>query len=115
VSDDPQAPATPPPDFEVTAEVGSDGATVTVRGEVDVYTAPQLRQRLYSVVADGASTVILDVADMTFIDSTGLGVIVGTLKRLREGGGELTLRAPSRSTRKVLDITGLTRILSIVD
>jgi anti-sigma B factor antagonist len=52
---------------------------------------------------------------MTFIDSTGLGVIVGTLKRLREGGGDLVLRSPSRSTRKVLEITGLTRIVEIVE
>lgn len=108
-------PAPPPADFEVTAQVDGDAATVTVRGEVDVYTAPQLRQRLYAVVADGVSNVVLDVSGMTFIDSTGLGVIVGTLKRLREGGGELWLRSPSRSTRKVLDITGLTRIVSIVD
>jgi anti-sigma B factor antagonist len=115
VSDQLQTPASPPPDFEVTAEIADGAATVTVRGEVDVYTAPQLRQRLYAVVADGVSNVVLDVAGMTFIDSTGLGVIVGTLKRLREGGGELVLRSPSRSTRKVLDITGLTRIITIDD
>jgi anti-sigma B factor antagonist len=102
-------------DFEVTADVVDRTATVTVRGEVDVYTAPQLRDRLYSVVADGAGLVVLDLSAMTFIDSTGLGVIVGTLKRLREGGGDLTLRSPSRSTRKVLEITGLNRIMEIED
>ena len=105
----------PAPDFEVTATMTDRKATVTVRGEVDVYTAPQLRDRLYNVLADGAEAVILDLAGMSFIDSTGLGVIVGTLKRLRESGGDLTLRAPTRSTRKVLEITGLNRIIEIED
>ena len=114
VPDETPASTTPAADFGVHTEVADGRATVAVRGEVDVYTAPQLRDRLYSVIADGIADVVLDLADMTFIDSTGLGVIVGTLKRLRESGGELTLRAPSRSTRKVLEITGLTRILTIV-
>ena len=112
---DAELPSTPAADFDVsTAVVGSE-ATVTVRGEVDVYTAPRLRESLYQAVADGIPKVVLDLTDMTFIDSTGLGVIVGTLKRLREGGGDLVLRSPSRSTRKVLEITGLTRIVEIVE
>jgi anti-sigma B factor antagonist len=89
--------------------------TVAITGEVDVYTAPQLRERLYGVIADGAHRVVLDLEAMTFIDSTGLGVIVGTLKRLRQSGGDLVLRAPGRSTRKVLDITGLSKIIEILD
>jgi anti-sigma B factor antagonist len=52
---------------------------------------------------------------MTFIDSTGLGVIVGAVKRIKEDDGTLSLRAPSRSTRKVLDITGLSEIIAIED
>ena len=107
--------STPTADFDVTTEVGDGRATVSVSGEVDVYTAPQLRDRLYSVIADGARLVVLDVSAMTFIDSTGLGVIVGALKRLREADGDLTLRSPSRSTRKVLEITGLFRILNVED
>ena len=106
---------TPAADFDVSVDVAADTTVVTVRGEVDVYTAPHLRERLYEVIATGPSRVVLDLAPMTFIDSTGLGVIVGTLKRLREGGGDLALRAPSRSTRKVLEITGLTRIVDIED
>ena len=109
-----QSPA-PTADFDVTTAVDNGAATVTVRGEVDVYTAPRLRERLYAVVGDGAHRVVLDLAEMTFIDSTGLGVIVGTLKRLRERDGDLVLRAPSRSTKKVLEITGLTRIIEIIE
>ena len=105
----------PATNFNVAVAVDGGDATVAITGEVDVYTAPQLRERLYTVIADGASHVVLDLESMTFIDSTGLGVIVGTLKRLRQGGGDLVLRAPSRSTRKVLDITGLTQILEILE
>lgn len=114
MSDTGQSP-TPAPDFDVSADVSEGVATVSVRGEVDVYTAPQLRERLYGVVGDGATRVVLDLSAMTFIDSTGLGVVVGALKRLRESGGDLLLRSPSRSTRKVLEITGLTRIVEILD
>jgi anti-sigma B factor antagonist len=110
---DPGPPPVPAADFDVVSELSDGTATVSVRGEVDVYTAPQLRERLYAVVADGVGQVVLDLSAMTFIDSTGLGVIVGTLKRLREAGGDLVLRSPSRSTRKVLEITGLTRIVEI--
>jgi len=114
VSDTGQTPISTA-DFRVTAEVADAAATVAVRGEVDVYTAPQLRECLYDVIRKGGTRVVLDLTEMTFIDSTGLGVIVGSLKRLREAGGDLVLKAPSRSTRKVLEITGLTRILEIID
>jgi anti-sigma B factor antagonist len=105
----------PTPEFDVAVAVEDGNATVAITGEVDVYTAPQLRERLYAIIADGASRIVLDLEAMTFIDSTGLGVIVGALKRLRQGGGDLILRAPGRSTRKVLDITGLTQIVEIID
>ncbi len=112
---DPAHPTAAAADFDVASETGDGVATVFVRGEVDVYTAPVLRERLYAVVSSGVPNVVLDLSAMTFIDSTGLGVVVGTLKRLREAGGDLVLRSPSRSTRKVLEITGLTRIIDIED
>ena len=106
---------TAPVDLGLTSEVDGTAATVVVRGELDVYTAPQLRARLHDLVDAGISTVTLDLADLAFIDSSGLGVIVGTLKRLRERDGNLVLRSPSRATAKVLDITGLSQILDVVD
>ena len=57
----------------------------------------------------------IDLSAMSFIDSTGLGVLVGVLKRAREAGGELRLRGPSRSARKVLEISGLSRIVTVID
>jgi len=108
-------PASPGPELIVVVTVEDGAATVAVTGEVDVYTAPILRERLYGVITGGASHVVLDLQGMTFIDSTGLGVIVGTLKRLRQDGGELMLRSPGRSTRKVLELTGLANIVDIID
>ena len=108
-------PSVPEAGFEVNAQIADGTATVTIRGEVDVYTAPRLRDSLRRISAEDAPQVVLDLSAMTFIDSTGLGVIVGAVKRIREDGGTLSLRAPSRSTRKVLDITGLSEIIAIED
>jgi anti-sigma B factor antagonist len=86
-----------------------------VQGEVDVYTSPALRDELYRLIDDGATRVAVDLTDMDFIDSSGLGVFVGALKRIRERAGDLELRALQPSTRKVLEITGLTQVFTIVD
>jgi anti-sigma B factor antagonist len=105
----------PVADFSLTTTTSDAETTVAIDGEVDLYTAPQLRATLYDLIADGALHLTLDLRDLSFIDSSGLGVIVGTLKRIREGGGELVLQAPSRSTRKVLDITGLSQVIRTID
>lgn len=87
---------------------------VSVAGEVDVATAPMLRQALESVVDDqGNLSVCVDLAGMTFIDSTGLSVLVRALKRLRERGGDLALANPSPATLRVLEIVGLMEVFEI--
>jgi|SRR5579871_1275757 len=100
------------PDFaaDVTVEVSGDTATLAISGEVDIASAPGLRDQLQRL---NARNVVVDLSGVTFIDSTGLGVLVAALKRAREAGGQLTLRAPTRSTRKVLDITGLSQLVTI--
>jgi len=103
-------------DFSTRLVASGDGAAeVLVMGEVDVATAPQMRDILYSLLADGHHTLTIDLAPMTFIDSTGLGVLVGVLKRAREAGGNVILKSPRRSVRKVLEISGLSKIVDIVD
>jgi anti-sigma B factor antagonist len=92
-----------------------DGPVLQVKGEVDVYTSPQLRDELYRLIDGGATRVALDLSGMDFIDSSGLGVLVGALKRVREQAGDLELRGVQPATRKILDITGLTQVLTIVD
>ena len=101
---------TPVADFQV--DTSGETAVLRISGEVDISTAPRLRERLQQL---DSRSVVVDLSAMTFIDSTGLGVLVGAFKRLREGGGDLVLRAPTRSTRKVLELTGLSQVVTIED
>ena len=92
-----------------------DGHTVVlVRGEVDLATSPQLRDCLAGIVGDRIS-VVVDLDNVGFIDSTGIGVLVGGVKRARSSGGELSLVCNQRRILKVLEITGLTQIFSVFD
>ena len=91
-----------------------DTDIVRVVGELDVATAPALRQALNDLIDHGNCTVRLDLARMTFIDSTGLSVLLGGLRRLREAGGELVLVNPSRSSFRVLEIVRFTDVFTII-
>ena len=94
----------------------SDGSTVlTVRGEVDVYTAPKLREKLVELVAKGRYHIVVDLEAVDFLDSTGLGVLVGGLKRVRSHGGDLVLVCTHQRIIKVFEITGLTKVFKIHD
>lgn len=98
----------------VVAIQAEDGEKVVpVRGEVDAYSAPQLRECLQEVVESSQRRVVVDVKDMAFIDSNGLGVLVASVKRLRRQGRSLTLRQPSRQTTKLLEITGLRKLVTV--
>lgn len=86
---------------------------LVARGEIDVYTSPDFRGELQQLVAGDADTVVVDFSAVDFIDSSGLGVLVGALKRMRERDGTIVLRGMTPSTQKVFDITGLTTLFSI--
>ena len=90
------------------------GWVLRVSGEVDVATSPELRRELHQLV-DRDGPIVVDLHDVTFIDSSGLGVLVGTLKRLREQGrdGHLVLEGLQDPVRKVFDITGLSELFTI--
>ena len=90
-------------------------AVLSVRGEVDVYTAPKFRERLIQLVSDGKHRIIVDLEGVDFLDSTGLGVLVGGLKRLRSHDGDLLLVCTQSRILKVFEITGLTKVFSIYD
>lgn len=100
-------------DFSVSVTSVESAATVRVTGELDAYTAPQLRSALMALVDDGARQVTLDVGATQFVDSTGLSVLVGGLKRLRERGGNLVVKSPSEATLRLFEITGLTRVFEV--
>ena len=87
--------------------------TVMLTGEIDVATAPRVRDALIAVSNGGETKVIVDMTNVTFMDSTGLAALVGPLKRFRSMNGQIVLRSPARSVRKVLEISGLTRVFTI--
>ena len=93
-----------------------DGYSVlSVRGEVDVYTAPKFRERLIELVSEGKYRIVVDLQGVDFLDSTGLGVLVGGLKRLRSHDGDLVLVCTQGRILKVFEITGLTKVFAIHD
>lgn len=102
-------------DFQIEQRAGSTPPVVTVRGEIDVATAPQLRECLHNVIAQGEGSIVLDLLGVTFLDSTALGVLVGALKRCRESGGELYVVVADPRIVKIFEITGLTSVFTIVD
>ncbi|MEE8601271.1 STAS domain-containing protein [Euzebya tangerina] len=91
-----------------------DRSVVAVSGEVDVYTAPTLREHLNGRIADGATDLVVDLSDVGFMDSTGLGVLVGALKRLRQAGGDMQVICTSEPVLKIFRITGLEGVLGVV-
>jgi anti-sigma B factor antagonist len=93
----------------LTVEVTSTGDEVVlvVVGELDPHTAPTLRSRVEETVSDATTSLVLDVAGLQFIDSSGLRVIIAAHKVMDERGGRLVLRAPTANTRRLLEITGL--------
>lgn len=110
---DPRVPLEPQASFR--RSEGTDDLRLEVSGEIDVFTSPSLREELYGMIDDGASTIVIDCSQMDFIDSSGLGVLVGALKRIRERGGDFELLGLNPSTRKVFEITGLTKLFTIRD
>ena len=96
-----------------TEQLRDDAYVISLAGEVDLYTAPEFKQQLLEVIAQGASNVIVDFSNTTFIDSTTLGVLVGGVKRLRTNDGQLTLVCSDRNITKIFEITGLDRVFTI--
>ena len=95
--------------------VDDDTHVIELGGEVDLYTAPEFKERMVQVIEDGKKHVVVDLSKATFIDSTTLGVLVGGVKRLRPAGGSLTLVCTDANICKIFEITGLDRVFSIHD
>ena len=91
----------------------SDHVVLEIGGEIDVYTAPRLRERLIEMVNSGEKNVIVDLGRVEFLDSTGLGVLVGAHRRLRARDGSLNLVCPHERLLKVFRITGLAKVFTI--
>jgi anti-sigma B factor antagonist len=84
--------------------------TLVLDGSLDAMTAPALRQEIADWVARGRQHIVLNLSRVYFLDSTALGVLIGSLKRLRSAGGALTLGSTSRTVTQMLAVTGLDKI-----
>jgi anti-anti-sigma factor len=103
-------------EFSVDEELSHEGTVVlAVSGDVDLHVAGELKGRLAETVEDGGSMVVLDLSRVTFVDSMGLGVMLGGMKRLRAQGGELHLVVAGPELRRILEITRLDRLLPLHD
>jgi anti-sigma B factor antagonist len=100
-------------DLTLSTETVGDRTVVRVGGEIDVYTAPKLREQLVELVNDGSYHLVVDMEGVDFLDSTGLGVLVGGLKRVRAHEGSLRLVCTQERILKIFRLTGLTKVFPI--
>ncbi len=103
--------------MDLSLSTRSEGGRTIVEavGEIDVYTAPKLREQLTELVDVGRLDIIVDMQKVEFLDSTGLGVLVGGLKRVNQHDGSLRLVCPQERILKIFRITGLTKVFAIYD
>lgn len=100
-------------ELAVTSRTDGDFEIVEVGGEIDVYTAPRLREAIVAAVDAGHIRLIIDVQKVDFLDSTGLGVLVGALKRVRADGGSLDIVCTQERILKIFQITGLDKVFGL--
>ena len=104
-------------ELNVSSRSQGDHELVIASGEIDLYTAPRLQSELAAVIASAApaSRVIVDMSGVQFCDSTGMNVLLSCLRRARERGGELEIAAPKPAVRKILQVTGLDSVFTLVE
>lgn len=100
-------------DLAISTSEQDGGTVVIVGGEIDVYTAPLLRDALDQQIAAGRIQLVVDLDGITFMDSTGLGVLVGRLKLVRNRSGWLRVACTNERVLKVFRITGLDKVFTI--
>jgi anti-sigma B factor antagonist len=96
-----------------TAELGGSAFVITLTGEADLHTAPELDRALQGVIALGGTAVAVDLGDVSFIDSTALEVLLRNRSRFKGRGGELVIVTQDHRVLRTFEITGLNRVFSI--
>jgi anti-sigma B factor antagonist len=92
--------------------IGDGIAVLHLNGNLNMVSAPTVREAVAGLVADGQTRVVVDLAGVPFLDSSGLGVLIGGLKRTRQAGGDLRIAAPTEQVRLVLQLTNMERVLT---
>jgi anti-sigma B factor antagonist len=103
-----------PSEFAITEQGPEAGHhVIAARGEIDLFTAPDLKQVLTDAIEGGQHRLVIDLSEVSFLDSTALGVLIGAVKRLRSRGGALAIVNTDTSIAKTFEITGLDQIFTI--
>lgn len=97
-------------ELKIREEQTGDSVKISVAGEVDIYTAQGLKERLYSIVDTQQLDLRIDCKDLNYIDSTGLGIFVGALKKARQYDRKVYISSLKDNIRKLFTITGLDKI-----
>jgi anti-sigma B factor antagonist len=100
-------------ELEINVTRRGDNCVVALEGEIDIYTAPRLRDALVEATAEQCANVIVDLEQVAFIDSSGLGVLVGALRRAKEREHTVVLVCTRESILKIFRITGLDKVFPI--
>ena len=104
-----------PPEFTLTSDpIDDTRQVVAVAGEIDLFTAPELKAALGEALESGRIRIVVDLTETTFLDSTALGVLIGAVKRLRSRDGALAIVNTDENIAKTFEITGLDQIFTIV-
>ena len=99
--------------FDISVVDKGGWSVVSVSGEVDVATAPRLREEIVKVVSEGSTRVLVDLESVDFLDSMGLGVLVGALKRVRSHDGEMAIVCTNDRLLRIFEITGLHQVFDL--
>lgn len=101
-------------DIKVSAKALKEKAhVVEVQGEIDVYTSPRVKEVINDLIEKGHYNLIVNLEGVRYIDSTGLGVLIGALKKVKEHEGTICLICTNPQIKKIFNITGLVKIFSI--
>ena len=100
-------------ELEVTTRDVGEHTVIKLKGEVDIYTAPSLREAIVQALERGRRRVAVDLDEVDFLDSTGLGVLVGGLKRVKNHEGELGVICSQEKIVRIFRITGLTKVFKM--
>ena len=102
-------------EFEITdRKVDEDTHVIAVTGEIDLFTAPEFKQRMSQLIDAGRSRLVVDLSETTFIDSSSLGVLIGAHRRLKTRGGRLIVACSNDTIVKTFRITGLDGVFTLV-